>query len=301
MIVIEKCLSSTTLKDGENELKTDFKCAYLNIRSINPEGKLDSIKEVSDSQEGEIDLICFVETWMEQDDTKFNKIRHYNDFHFVRKKKGGGISVYMKLKIKCLKFDTYGDIIQVVHMKLKIDNRVINLLVCYNPSINELDSCIDLLSTILLQTKSEPTYVVGDFNVDLNKPSRKKEEYLNAISMLGFNICNKGVTRKVYLTTIDHIMTNVDKGNMNILNIEMEDEVSDHNMLIRTMPGSCKSEGKDARNMVQYDKLQEYQQLNQMNVESYLDTEELSNDFHNLMDKAIEYSEKKKKLKRIIM
>lgn len=296
MIVIEKCLSSTTPKDRESDFKTDFKCSYLNVRSINPEGKLDSIKEVLD-RHGEVDLICFVETWMEQDDTKFNKIKHYNDFHYVRKKKGGGISIYMKSKIKCLKFDTYGDIIQIVHMKLKIDNRVINLLVCYNPSINELENCINLLSAILAQTKSEPTYVVGDFNVDLNKPSKKREEYLNAISMLGFNICNKEVTRKVSLTTIDHIMTNIDKGNMNILNIEMEDEVSDHNMLIWTMPSSFKSAGTDVRNIVQYDKLQDYLELNQMDVESYHDTEELSNDFHSFMEKAIKDSEKKQEVK----
>ncbi len=118
MDIIENCISSLNLtKKGLNN--AELKGAYLNTRSINPEGTLNDIKKSIDDC-GEVDIICLVETWLKQEDLKFNKILEYKDFHHVRSSRGGGISVYIKNIIKCLQFETYGEFVQIIKMKLKV-------------------------------------------------------------------------------------------------------------------------------------------------------------------------------------
>lgn len=74
--------------------------AYFKGKIKNPEGKFDKIKSVIQSY-GEIDITCLVETWMNPEDSIFNKINKVNDLHnMIGRRKGGKLLEYIKIKIK---------------------------------------------------------------------------------------------------------------------------------------------------------------------------------------------------------
>ena len=62
---------------------------FLNIRCLNVEGKIDSLKSIVDACNG-IDIICLVEAWLKEPDTVDYKLPGYMDHHVTRNSKRGG-------------------------------------------------------------------------------------------------------------------------------------------------------------------------------------------------------------------
>lgn len=89
------------LQDSCNlNLRTgNLNCLFLNVRSLRVEGKLDKIKNYIDAYDG-VDIICLVETWLQEDDLQFYHIPGYVNYHITRKEKRGGESPPM-LVINC--------------------------------------------------------------------------------------------------------------------------------------------------------------------------------------------------------
>jgi len=267
-----------------------FNILYLNARSINSTVKFDFIKQVAESIPG-LDIICLVETWLNENDLQFYKIPNYTDYHNVRSGRGGGIAIYVKNNISCLNCNLIEGVVQIIHLKLLLNNRKINLMAVYNPNVYLIGDCLETLSPILQEAKNDRTIIVGDFNVDLKKDSKVKNEYLTTMSLNGYNVLNTNCTRPQSGTVIDHAITNMMIGNSIIYTVENTSNVSDHNFLLWSMSIAKEPNITVKRTVVNYEKLGNLLNTNKFQYNQFHNTEELSEYFHSHLCDAISQCE----------
>ena len=289
MDTTEEIISIRNVSQLINE-RERFKLLFLNARSINSIDKFDFIKQVAESITG-LDIICLVETWLKDIDLQFFSIPNYTDYHNVRIGRGGGVSIYVKNNVTCLSMKKIEGTVQMIMLKLLVKNKVVNLIVVYNPNVSLITECLDTLVPLMQEIKNENTLILGDFNVDLNKDSKAKNDYLTATSLSGFSVLNTNITRPRSGTVIDHALTNIIKGDSRIYTIENTNDVSDHNFLLWTLSMKKETGSKYKISKINYEKINNYLDGNEFNLNASNDAEEFSEYLHKHLAEAISNSE----------
>lgn len=203
---------------------------FLNVRSLKSGDTFDKIKEYVDAL-SKVDIICLVETWLGEEDTKFYEISGYYAVHNTRpsEQRGGGIVCYIKNDIQCLNVSVINlQGLHFTHLKLKVSSLTFNLITVYNPSILRIIECTDQLDLFLNNIGNDLTFIIGDFNIDVAQSSVQGDQYLNHLANRGFYVVNSKVTRQQSATVIDHIVTNINQGQANVFTIE--NDISDHHI-----------------------------------------------------------------------
>lgn len=203
---------------------------FLNARSIRAGDSFDKIREHIDSLVN-VHILCLVETWLQDGDNDFFAITGYKAIHHIRKtSRGGGISIYIKNSVNYLSCDLIGESVQMVTMKFQFANKYINLVTVYNPSALSIDECKDMIEPKLEKIGNENCLILGDFNIDVSKNSYQSDQYVNFLSSKGYLIVNNKITRPDSGTIIDHVITNIPRGTIEINTVS--NDISDHNMII---------------------------------------------------------------------
>lgn len=209
---------------------TSLNGMFINARSLRANEKMDKIKVCLDELRN-IDVVCIVETWLEEKETKFFSMEGFVAFHHTRKgQRGGGVTFYINNNINIISCEYYGEYVQMVHVKARIKSQLWNLIGVYNPSTESIIECTDSLDDILIKIGNSQTIIMGDFNMDIGKPTVKSDQYISKLSMRGYTIMNNEITRPDSGTVIDHIITNCLTGSMEVFTIP--NDISDHNTVI---------------------------------------------------------------------
>ena len=81
--------------------------------------------------------------------------------------KGGGIIIFIKKQYH-IEYSFISDEYELIHIKLKIDNKLFNFICSYkSPKVNQSDFIEYLENYILNINMSEPLFIVGDLNMNI--------------------------------------------------------------------------------------------------------------------------------------
>jgi len=229
--LVELCWNSSQLH--ELDLKNNnLNGLFLNIRSLKAQGKFDFIKNNLDTLSC-VDVICLVETWLDEADSKYFSIPNYKPYHFTRSPRGGGTVCFIKSTIQCLncQFDSSGNI-QITILKCKSNSMYFNSILVCNPTMYTIVDCTDLLGKYLDQIGNNRTIILGDFNIDISKASIQSDQYMNNLATRGYHVLNSNITRPASGSVIDHLITNCQNISGNIYTITNPGDITDHNALL---------------------------------------------------------------------
>lgn len=187
--------------------RESLKIFYLNARSLKE--KLTELEYLLDELDSRIDVIAVTETWSHQDVEQFMSLRDYQCFFASRStRRGGGSAVFIHKKIQSRLTRSYCDEYNsIVAVEIGAREKV-TLASIYRPPqtlATPVDNFIDLLDDFLAVQHSN-TLVFGDFNFDLNSPTKVVEKYRNTVISNGFHFCDNSPTRNE--ACLDHIITN---------------------------------------------------------------------------------------------
>lgn len=240
---------STNFYNNENispYSNTTFKCTYssvediakkgnsfsiltINIQSLNAkfEDLKDLILQLSEKKSLP-EVIALTELWRFPDAAEF-KINGYKPLIYKLRRgnaQGGGVGFYVKNNIQCTTDQKNSIFVDRIFESLIIDirgpnNKRLKIAVVYRPNtpIANLSSSelitesFELLNNLLSVLGNHPSYIVGDFNIDLLKSKSCKiaAEYLDILFSYGFLQTITKPTRiaQSSATLIDHVLTNI--------------------------------------------------------------------------------------------
>merc|ERR1739838_1122355 len=178
----ERIQPKMVLRKNYDDKRIPWKIIYQNIRRLvttNSKEKVDFFKEYT--EENEILIMNFTETWLDENKQEDMKIKEYQLYRGDRiGKNGGGTAIYVKELYEAQKVTEMSidgvEMIAVYIEKLNILNIVI-----YRPpdaNMNNFSKVLDKLKDILSEVKvPEPTVLItGDFNFSFIKWIREKME-----------------------------------------------------------------------------------------------------------------------------
>jgi hypothetical protein len=165
---------------------------HLNFIHINPGSLKPHISEVSSLVHSvNVDLIAVSETWF---NGKINdNLVNIPGFRLIRhdrkKKRGGGVAIYVRqtLKVSLLDKSHSNSTTEFLAIQLDAcDNRKLAFCVAYNPPSNtRLNPLLNQLSK--LSQKFEDCIVVGDFNINLLSPAPSVNRFKNFLTLNSFS------------------------------------------------------------------------------------------------------------------
>ena len=206
--------------DNINELysgNTCFKILSLNIRSLSKH--YEELSNLISSLSFTFSCIILTETFQNEDKKSLYSLTGYDSFEIYRgKKKGGGVSVFIKEEFKAKQFySIVSSDIEAIGVTLIDGVRNISLIGLYRPPqgsrLNFIHSLDNLFNT---KIKNELCIVAGDFNIDVSKGntvSYCKDRFCNTMTSNGFtnlitNTTRPNTNNDYNSTIIDHIWIN---------------------------------------------------------------------------------------------
>ncbi|KAK3907172.1 RNA-directed DNA polymerase from mobile element jockey [Frankliniella fusca] len=237
-----------TLQQVEPLKQCNLNILYINARSI--KNKIDEIETICALLK-EIDVIVAVETWLTENITPFINIRNFNAEHVCRTdKKGGGVSVFIKSSLKHEQLKSSSNTCEMLSIQVTKGKTSLNVIGIYNPNVFNLDNLINEISSFLGNHRG-PTYVIGDFNVNLLEENAQNIILSSIMESYGLKIINQCPTRitERTATLIDHIYSNMDMQEK-IVNINSSGATTqeegiirlDHNILLICKPTDLHTE-----------------------------------------------------------
>ena len=195
--------------------RNNLTVVHQNIQSLrNKQIVLEVITETTPA-----DILCLSEHWLAE-----NELFVINGYKIVAKYcrsniKNGGVCIFVKKHIKTTQCKLI-DSIKCVEKHFEYTATIIEgsevnlaLLVIYRTPDSDVD--IFLRNTELLLSKLSRKYpsiiICGDFNIDLQTPSKKREMFLNLLSSFNLTATIISPTHftKTSCSTIDNIITNI--------------------------------------------------------------------------------------------
>ena len=184
---------------------------HLNIHYLYP--KLDEIK-IMLTQQQSIHIICLCETFL--NDTFCDQEIHINDYTLFRKDRsshGGGIVVYVKDNISCIRRqDLECDSLESIWLECQQSNSSSFLICsCYRPP-SAKHEWLDIFSVSLEKSflEQKECIIVGDFNINLDDDSSHARSWIDVLSSVNHTQLVNTPTRvsKNSATLIDHAFSN---------------------------------------------------------------------------------------------
>lgn len=238
---------------------------HLNIHFFYP--KMDEMKCLVEKHK--IDILCLSETFL-NDTFKDGElsIEGYNLFRKDRSSFGGGLLVFVRNEIPCIRrTDIEDSTLESIWLEVKIPNSK-SFLLCnsYRPPSSKtqwLASFNDTIDSALADEKE--CIIVGDFNFDLLNDSPLSNSWLDQMHSANFSQLVNCPTRVTPLsaTLIDHVFTNTPD---NIVHVNVPSySISDHYPVCITR----KTYSNSTRGPVH--KTISYRSLNHFNESKFLD------------------------------
>ena len=225
---IDNDFQNLVSKDNQNNLSL----ICINNRSL--KCNLKNILNSLHSLNYNFDVIAITETWLSSDQHDLVNIVGYTS-NFISREGGGGggVGLYIKDGIKYkLKSNLSVSKNNVESIFLELENDKKNVIIgcVYNPPDNDLEIVNEYLSEILNKVSSKPSYICGDFNVNLFNHDKhiQSGKFLDLFTSEGFYplITHPSRITKTSSTLIDNIFTNIlDKSISSGLMIS---DISDH-------------------------------------------------------------------------
>lgn len=177
--------------------------------------KLDEVKDLLCNSK--ISIACFTESWLSARISDrnisipgFKVIR--NDRGYRR---GGGIIIYYKQHLPCTTvfsthlLDSSENKTECLAVEFRLGDEKILVVVVYNPPEND---CSDFLGEKLADfaTRYENVLLIGDFNVDLSRPTRRQAKFESMIESFAMSTIGKEPTfyHKDGCSLLDLFITN---------------------------------------------------------------------------------------------
>ena len=188
----------------------NLKILYLNARSL--KNKMEEVEIMINEEK--IDVMVVSETWVTKNETKYYNFKMYNSVYATRKKRGGGLGIFINKKIsfevleKCE--NTYS------YISIKIHSPEVYLCGLYKPPSVKPKTFFEFLEEKLenLNKIGHDCFVLGDININIFKNNEITKQLLDVYTSNNFKMGNKiTATRKTKNTStlIDHIITNTNK------------------------------------------------------------------------------------------
>ena len=176
-------------------------------------------------------MICLTETWLQHDaDTRLFSLNNYLPMIInLGHNRNSGVAVYVHESITSEELNLNSTLSYVALKCTNVDRVSFNVVCIYDsPSqssvifLNELDELMTKLCTFKC-----PTFILGDFNIDLKTDDRRVLQYLSIIKSNGFIQLVQSPTRITPTTStlIDHIIHN---SNWNVEAFNHKMHIKDH-------------------------------------------------------------------------
>lgn len=203
----------------------------MNIQSIR--NKLDEIQCFVKSHD--CDILCLVETWLDQLETDIYKINNYQAVHSCRRGRGGGAAVYIRNDIKVRELETSKENDSINWICLAVGEDNLKVSVMYKPPSISNTELLTFFESILLKYPKKHL-IVGDTNLNLLELNNSIKNYKNIIALNNFRIRNE-ISENMATRVTDHSKTIIDhiiaENSIDICDpIRVEDTpLSDHKLL----------------------------------------------------------------------
>lgn len=224
-----------------------------NIRSVRCSRNFDSLLLVLSRLNFTPDLIVLTECWLVEDmipiqldGYKFNCSKKYLN-------QNDGIIIYSKIQLNITIQEP--DFLDASCLMVNIENIITLISIYRSPSMYNIDNFLTSLDSVISNTKSTHTIILGDINIDIkpfNKDSRS-DSYLNLITMHGFYPTHTYPTHEN--NCIDHTLI---KSQCKPETIVCSSKITDHDSVILTL--DCRLQN-NVRNMKKYMKRVDYDKL----------------------------------------
>lgn len=178
------------------------------------------------------DIIVLCESWFDMSSTNFDiySLNGYSHEKLTRKnQKGGGVSVYIRDNMNYRIKSTFNGCFQKIVIEIMLLNEWTKFIAYYRPPQHSN------LDNFLLDVEYEcddnmPTIIVGDINIDVNKPNEKTcSNYQSLLESYDAVVINDLITRPASSSIIDHIIVKKFPYVSDVSTII--NSKSDHNML----------------------------------------------------------------------
>ena len=225
-----------------------MKVGHINIRSLVP--KLDEARLII--RQNELDALCISETWLTSEVSSdlllFAGFQTFREDRKVAKRgqrrvRGGGVAIVLRESISAsrLKVPSPADS-RLESLWLAVSapgGRSAVLGATYRPPGEPAAPDIDALRQQLLEVSGlgKPVFVLGDFNLDLTRPSKPQvREYVSMLQELDFiQLIQEPTHPGEAPSLIDHVLTNqtnIDHGAA----AAVKTHVSDHDLITVKAP-----------------------------------------------------------------
>jgi exonuclease III len=187
---------------------------HVNIRSLKNKEHLNELINLLSTFEFSFDIIVVTETWINsKDDHMYINLPNYKYESFIRKGRGGGITIFIKENINCKRLESVQLIeAESVFIEIKTMEGHIILGAIYRPPDKNLYKFTREIDNITndFNKKNKLCVLIGDFNIDLLKETSC--EYVNMLASNGFKQCIVNIPTRETVTSktlLDHVYTNV--------------------------------------------------------------------------------------------
>ena len=223
--------SRTDLKEL-NPIK-NFSLFHWNARSLSK--NFESLKLLLSSlNEFPFSVIGISETWLRSNSPNLFNLNNYKLFRSDRNKgRGGGVALYIfnehRVRVRSdIHIEGCEDLfVEIVTEKFK--NKIIGII--YRPPCNIPDTFLEKLDECLsiITRENKEVYLMGDFNIDMNKSDNLSLKLENTLMSYAFNnhISNPTRITNTSKTLLDNIFSNNQDLN-NVTNGIIYYDMSDH-------------------------------------------------------------------------
>jgi len=210
-----------SLSDGSNGSIGFHSIMHINARSLL--ANIDLLCANLNLLKNKFSIICVSEVWSCQSTERFISIPGYNCVCRSRSTgRGGGLALFFDSDLDIIIKDrpdldspdsiVYESLIVQISQSNKAAKDII-VGVLYRPPNTNIDTFLSNLSNLLdtLNKENRPTYLLGDYNIDLLKQNTHSESFLNLLLSSGFypKIDRPTKVTNTTATLIDNILTNV--------------------------------------------------------------------------------------------
>ena len=232
---------------------------HLNIHYLYP--KLDEIKVIL-SQQPNIHIICLCETFLNE--TFSSQELHIENYVLFRKDRlthGGGVAIYVKDNLTCVRRDDLEvEGVESVWLEVQQANSSSFLICsCYRPPSSNSE-WFNVFANSLEQSflEQKECMIIGDFNLNLQDSSSRVNSWIESLSSLNYTqLVNEPTRVTQYSSTlIDHAFTNKPSNISNVFVPKLS--ISDHYPVCLTRKVNSRHVAEHPHKIISYRSLKHF-------------------------------------------
>lgn len=210
-----------------------FNLLFMNVNRLTSDTRRENFQLYLSEFKILFDVIVLVETF-NKDTLSALKLPFYNDYHNIRNREGGGVSIYVLNKhtsvLKLSETDNENQILVV-----RLNEIAISIMGVYKPPHSDDKEFIEFLDKFLYTQSRQ--IIVGDMNLNMfQKNNNIIKFYKEMITSNGYAIMNK-LGKDLFTRQSNSVNTLIDHAMTNALNFKykfslLDNSFSDHRHLI---------------------------------------------------------------------